>query len=454
MNDLMYVRLGMIGCLIGLSMGVYAQYPWEGMFMPGLQHMSERRVYADEENSTVYATGMIKFDNSTGQNSAVLAWRNNQWDTVLYDVGYIKHTVVHHDTLFIAGGSFATINGEPMANMAYLHNGTWHSAAVDVDEPPVERFRVIEDTLYACVRGYNAPIYRWANSAWERFGSAGFGSWGLDVVKFNDEFYGALHQTPELHVVSKLVDGQWVGLSDQLIGNISTARNLVEYQGDLYIGGGLSMNEGLPGQGIFRWDGTAFHSLGQGLQTYLTNNNGWCGAWDMVVSNGLLCVLTPCNYAGGIPVNGMATWDGERWCSMPGDPFDAGGQMSITSLNDTLYITCGATIDGEPVGYMARFIGPSYTEDCQLFASLADVDGSEGRLQIGPNPASGLVNIQWDPGAPPVQRMMITDALGREVWQRTGSVRHVDVQHWPAGLYHLRAVWGDGRVEHLPFVVE
>jgi hypothetical protein len=139
---------------------------------------------------------------------------------------------------------------------------------------------------------------------------------------------------------------------------------------------------------------------------------------------------------------------------MPGDPFDAGGLMSITSLNDTLYLTCGATIDGEPVGGMVRFIGPSYTEDCQLFASLSDVNGSEGRLQLGPNPASGLVNIQWDPGAPPVQRMMITDALGREVWQQTGSVRHVDVQHWPAGLYHLRAVWGDGRVEHLPFVVE
>jgi hypothetical protein len=232
------------------------------------------------------------------------------------------------------------------------------------------------------------------------------------------------------------------------------AGTLVEYQGDLYIGGQLSMNEGLPGQGIFRWDGAAFHSLGQGLQTYLTNNNGWCPAQDMTVNDGLLFVATPCNYAGSAPSTGMAIWDGENWCSMPGDLESSGYVNSIGFLSDTLYVTCGLTIDGVDVGGMARFIGPSYTEDCEQFASLADVDGSEGRLQIGPNPASGLVNIQWDPSLPPVQQMMITDALGREVWHEAGSVRHVDVQHWPAGLYHLRAVWGDGRVEHLPFVVE
>jgi hypothetical protein len=451
---LMHVRLGMIGCLIGLSMGAFAQYPWEGVFMPGTYHGAERRLFTDQENGTVYATGHIHLDNTSYEHSAVLAWRNNQWDTVLYDVGYIKHTVVHHDTLFIAGGGITTINGQEMANLVYHHNGEWHSLQVNPSDPAVNRFRIIEDTLYACVNGGFGPVYRLVNSAWERFGISVSGVWGLDIIKYDGEFYGSMNGAPGGHVVSKLVNGQWVGFSDSLIANISMAGTLVEYQGDLYVGGQLSMNEGLPGQGIFRYDGGSFHPLGVGLQTYLTNNNGWCGVQDMVVNDGLLFVTTSCNYVGGAPVNGMAIWDGSNWCAMPGDPQESGSIMSIAFFLDTLYLTCGATIDGEPVGFMARFIGPSYTEDCELFASLADVDGSEGRLHIGPNPASGLVNIQWDPGLPLVQRIMITDALGREVWQQTGSVRHVDVQQWPAGLYHLRAVWSDGRMEHLPFVVE
>ena len=444
----------LIALLITLATSALAQYPWEGVFMPGVQHGYERRLYADEANTTVYATGMITFDNSNGLNSAVLAWRNNQWDTVLYDVGFIKHTVVHHDTLFIAGGSITTINGQEMANLVYQHNGEWHSLQVNPSDPPVNRFRIIEDTLYACVSGGFGPVYRLVNSAWERFGTSGSGVWGLDIIKYDGEFYGSMNGAPGGHVLSKLVNGQWVGFSDSLIANISMAGTLVEYQGDLYVGGQLSMNEGLPGQGIFRYDGGSFHPLGSGLQTYLTNNNGWCGAIDMVVMNELLFVSTSCNYAGGVPLSGMAIWDGTGWCSMPGDPQESGDIVSIEALNDTLYLTCGATIDGEPVGYMARFIGSSYTEDCELVASVSDVNGSEGRLQIGPNPASDRVNFQWDLGPPPAQRVLVMDALGRELWHQTGTVRHVDVQHWPAGLYHLRAVWGDGRMEHLPFVVE
>jgi hypothetical protein len=351
-----------------------AQSPWEGVFMPGLQHGAERRLYADQEHNTVYAFGLIRFDNTTAQHSAILAWRNNQWDTVLYDVGFMQHVIVYHDTLFVAGGLFSSIQGVPMGNMAYLANGEWHSSPVAINQPGIERFRIIEDTLYACMGqgAASSPVYRWIGDEWQPFGDSVPWVACMDIIKYNGEFYGALHQVPDLEVVSKLVNGVWVGLSDQLIGNFSTAQNLIEYQGYLYIGGQLSMNEGLPGQGIIRYDGNTFHSLGAGLQTYLTNNNGWCGAADMVISNGFLCVLTSCNYAGGVPVNGVALWDGQQWCSMPGEPFETGGQKSITSLNDTLYVTCGETIAGEPVGYMARFVGPDLTEECALVTEVPE----------------------------------------------------------------------------------
>jgi hypothetical protein len=83
--------------------------------MAGL-HGSERRLYADQGTNTVYAFGLIRFDNTTAQHSAILAWRNNQWDTVLYDVGYMKHVIVYHDTLFVAGGGFYSIQAAPMVS--------------------------------------------------------------------------------------------------------------------------------------------------------------------------------------------------------------------------------------------------------------------------------------------------------------------------------------------------
>ncbi len=437
-----------------LAVAGNAQAPWQGLFMPGLQHGAERRVYADENHNTVYATGLIRFDNTTLQHSAVLAWRNNQWDTILYDEGFIKHTVLFHDTLFVAGGGFTSINGQPMPNMAYWVNGVWHPSPVDTNEPGIERFRIIDDTLYACAKEAFAPVYRWVGGAWQRFGNAIAPAWCLDIIKYQGEFYAAIHQTPDLEVVSKLVDGQWVGLSDQLAGNLSTARNLVEFQGDLYIGGSLSMNEGLPGQGVIRFDGNAFHPLGAGLQTYLTNNNGWCGAWDMVVSNGYLCVLTSCNYAGGLPVNGVALWDGAQWCSMPGDPFDAGGQMSITSLNDTLYVTCGATIAGVPAGYMARFVGPSFTEDCALVTGVSEAPHGVPRLRLGPVPAVSRLTLTWDATLSMSAEVRVADVFGRTVMSRTALPATIDVDAWARGPYYLSVRWNDGYTEHHAFVLD
>jgi hypothetical protein len=369
-------RRVLLGLSVFWSALACAQFPWEGVFMPGLQHGAERRLYADQATNTVYAFGLIRFDNTTAQHSAILAWRNNQWDTVLYDVGYMKHVIIHHDTLFVAGGLFYSIQGVPMGNTAYWANGVWHSSPVDSDEPSIERFRIIDDTLYACTTTSFDPVYRFVGGAWESFGSAPPNMGGLDIIKYQGDFYAAMNGSD--YLLAKLVNGSWESMFPSLMPNISMAGNLVEYQGDLYIGGKMSMNEGLPGQGIFRYDGNTFHPLGSGLQTYLTNNNGWCGASDMVVWNGFLCVMTGCNYAGGIPVNGLALWDGQQWCSMPGNPYEGGGEMSITSLNDTLYVTCGATIAGEPVGYMARFVGPDPTEQCALATAVPEPTSGAG----------------------------------------------------------------------------
>jgi hypothetical protein len=431
-----------------LALNSFSQSPWEGVFMPGVQHGSERRLYADEANGTVYATGLIRFDNTTSQHSAVLAWRNNQWDTVLYDVGFIRHAVVFHDTLFIAGGSITTINGAPMDNMAYLHNGEWHSLRVNPSDPPVERFRIIDDTLYVCVLGGFGPIYRLVGGTWEPFGTAEQGVWGLDIINYQGEFYAALNGAG--FVLAKLVNGSWVNLSDSLMANISMAGSLVEYQGDLYVGGQLSMNEGMPGQGIFRYDGEAFHALGSGLQTYLTNNNGWCGVQDMVVQNGLLFLSTPCNYAGGVPVNGMAIWDGTEWCSMPGDPQETGSISSIAFLSDTLYIKCGATIDGEPVGGMARFVGPVLTEECALVTEVPEhITSTE--LTISTTTDHRVLITGLDDGQHPYA---LYDAQGRLVAQgvvrATAGQARIALPDVVPALYVLRIADHAAQVLQLP----
>ena len=111
---------------------------------------------------------------------------------------------------------------------------------------------------------------------------------------------------------------------------------------------GLSIFAGNVGIALMR--GMAMLSpLGEGLQDENNAAGQSIKVQGLEVHNGLLYVCGGFSYAGHVPAERIATWDGTEWCSIGGSFGDA-VVTSMAFYNDTLYIGAGldAVISGVP----------------------------------------------------------------------------------------------------------
>ncbi|MCH8905091.1 MAG: T9SS type A sorting domain-containing protein [Bacteroidetes bacterium] len=76
------------------------------------------------------------------------------------------------------------------------------------------------------------------------------------------------------------------------------------YKGNIYIGGMIAELDGIQVNGIGKWDGTSWDSLGRGVDGYTT---------EFLVYNGYLYVIGTFDSAGNIAANSVAKWDGTSW---------------------------------------------------------------------------------------------------------------------------------------------
>ncbi len=289
------------------------------------------------------------------------------------------------------------------------------------------------------------------NGQWEQFGtaSAGWPNIGLDIIKWYGGYYGVM-AGGEADGLFRLDGGDWVPFSTEVMGTCLPA-HLAEFHGDLYIAGWMQMGAGCPGNNICRYDGQAFHALGMGLQSFPGNNNSVCGPSDMIAHGDLLFVAHSCNYAGGIPSGDIAAWDGERWCTVQG--IFANGVSSMDFMGDTLYVGCGATVDGVPVGHAARYIGPDFTDSCGTVTFVPVTEPEPVALTAYPSPADGSITFTCSGANAADVHLHVLDALGRMVWNGLGPSHEVIVSSWGAGIFTAVATGRSGMVRRTRFMV-
>jgi hypothetical protein len=107
---------------------------------------------------------------------------------------------------------------------------------------------------------------------------------------------------------------EWEGLSGGLTQ--MPPMSLVEYRGGLAVGGGFALVGNLAANSVAVWDGTAWKSLGSGIQEYRSGYGDYprspqvralAARGDTLAAGGLFTI------AGGLPANCVAVWDGARW---------------------------------------------------------------------------------------------------------------------------------------------
>ncbi|MES2765955.1 MAG: T9SS type A sorting domain-containing protein [Bacteroidota bacterium] len=100
---------------------------------------------------------------------------------------------------------------------------------------------------------------------------------------------------------------------------------VVDSTGDLYAGGDFYKAGGLPAEGIAKWNGTDWSSLGTGVDGQVL---------VLKIFNGKLFVGGEFINAGGQQVNCIAIWDGSQWQGFGQGMLKTGGHTFTTSVRD------------------------------------------------------------------------------------------------------------------------
>jgi hypothetical protein len=224
----------------------------------------------------------------------------------------------------------------------------------------------------------------------------------------------------------------WHRLSEPLLGD-PAIWDMDVFQDELYITGLIYASNGNEGQGIMKWNGSTWSSLGDGI----TDPNLW--AKQILPTDSVLWVTGNFQEIGGIPASQLAAWDGMKWCST--GSVIPGLTHEIFSFRDTIYLSVNE-IDGFDTGGLAKWIGGNMLVECGEPINAHETELNS--IGLYPNPASDLLNINTREGH---SELKIFDTLGQLLLTKNINTQSsIDVSQLKAGIYLLSIESENGKV--------
>lgn len=148
------------------------------------------------------------------------------------------------------------------------------------------------------------------------FGPPGIGGRVFSFADWNGELYAGGHVFTAAggpyRSIARFDGTRWQHVGGGVDGATwgePVVRAMTTFGTDLIVAGTFSRAGGQPANAIARWDGTAWHPLGGGLQLSF----GDAEVFDLAVYNQELYAAGSFDLAGGQPAVGLARWDGSAW---------------------------------------------------------------------------------------------------------------------------------------------
>lgn len=388
--------------LASASLASMAQPDWQATGMP-FSTTRITRFHHDTVQDVFYIAGRVQELPDPGWNSNVLVrYDHGQWEALgLFDYSLFD-VVVYRDTLIVAG-YFSNVDGNPIANVARYVNGTWGS--MGDFSAQVHRLRVLDGELFAAgpfqtVDGQPANgLAKWVGGQWQPVGLPPMTNpsafMPYDVALYQGKLYlGGTFSFSGTYQDIMVWDGvSWGPVGGSLLGGLNWVNSMEVYQDKLIVGGVFDNAVGNAGNAIMSWDGSTWAPLGTGIQDASGNYHQGQQVYCIKEHQGLLFVGGTHHYAGNVPSAAISTWDGHRWCNVGDAVFNGNNVVGIGFYEDTLWAGCGPFIDGDPVHYMAKWVGGAYSDTCSVAVGVeeplgADVTGvrvavlGEGQLAV------------------------------------------------------------------------
>ena len=257
----------------------------------------------------------------------------------------------------IVGGSFASMEGQPMDNLARWDGGAWHEAGGGLGDI-VYYLALLEDDLVVSGDFLDAGgephrrIARFDGADWQAMGT-GADRWLTCSVHYAGEWLvgGTLD---ELDGFAANRAGRWTGThwttfpGAQGKGLQGRAMAMAVYDGDLIVAGDFTAAGLLVVENIARWDGNQWHAFGaNGTDDPIRVLTVWDG---QLVAGGWF------ENIGGVAATRIATWDGAAWHAL-GDGLNNDPQAMQVYGGD-LIVGGEFTASGtQPLSHVARYDG-------------------------------------------------------------------------------------------------
>ena len=253
--------------------------------------------------------------------AGIARWNGIGWEEIGGDVaggGATVHDIALFGSDIFIAGNFTSVDGTPALNIARWNGitGGWSGIGSGVDGTAYD-LHVQGDWLYVGGRFANAGgvstsnIVRFnlINQSWQRLGN------GLNdtvrAIAVTDRYVYATGDFTH----SSLVELNHIGVFDRGTSDWSPMEggadapgyDLLLQGGDLYAVGSFTRIGGVTTTGAARWDGSAWQSLGDGL-------DGTARALAACAER--ICVGGDFQSAGSIPSPWLAAWEDGAWSSL------------------------------------------------------------------------------------------------------------------------------------------
>ncbi|MBL0317409.1 MAG: T9SS type A sorting domain-containing protein [Flavobacteriales bacterium] len=358
--------------------------------------------------------------------------------------GGVASIIRYHDVLY-AAGYFQISGTDSMMNIASWNGENWVQVG-DGFNSGVNRLRIINDTLYACGYFYHSGevelngLAKWSGEDWLPVNNLPLfdplnPNLITDVALYQNTLYVAGNFSNTNVTIRDLIrfeENSWQTFGGGLFGSFSSVSEMANFNDELIISGTFTVaeNPNNPGSGIVGWNGATWNTFIGGTNDPNTNDIG--AVSDMVVDGNRLYACGNFTHVGGSPVNHLAFWEEDHWCSFVDSFMLNENQTSVSLMTffQDQFIVAGsfeAVSENTTIHGIAQYIGGN---ECELTSTEVATDFQQ--IDLFPNPTNNSIRIK---NLSPNSEVWVYDQFGRIV--EFTHDNEINVSTWPNGMYSI-----------------
>ncbi|MDF1674715.1 MAG: T9SS type A sorting domain-containing protein, partial [Vicingaceae bacterium] len=329
------------------------------------------------KNNTLYAGGL--FTNS------IASFNGSVWTPLGTGANGNIKTLTYYNNQLVAGGSFDTISGASIANIAIWNGVSWDSLASGFDgEVNILLEDSINNLLYVAGDFNNSgsinvnKIAVWDGVSWSNLSS------GMDynvnaLAIYNNELYAAGDFDGAGGIAAYHI-AKWNGTNWSAVGSGSNleVNDLQVFQGELYAAGKFT-NMGGAAKRIAKWNGSNWSSVANGFNAEVL---------DLEIFNNELYAAGLFSISNLDTVGNIAKLVGSVWMEVSSERMDS---TVITLSANSSFIYAGglfSSAGGVPLNHVAQ---------SDLISSVTAIEGGNKNdfFTIYPNPSNGNTTLNY-----------------------------------------------------------